>query len=67
MNEPYLNEEEKSRLKMCIANIKDKLTALESESLNERPYRYYLAEKVDSILWDANCIKSMTKQKTKDG
>ena len=61
MREPYLNEEEKRRLKMCIANIKDKLQAIESESLNDKPYRCYLKEKIDSIIWDVNCIESMSR------
>lgn len=66
MKEPFLDEREKDRLKMCVANIKDKLNSIEVESENDRPYRYYLAEKIDSILWDANCIKSLTKQTEED-
>ena len=57
---PYLNEDEIKRAKMCVANIKDKLYAIEKE-INEtqRPYKHYLKEKLDSIIWDTKVLNNM--------
>ena len=57
---PYLTEDEKKRYEMCLRNIEDKLKALKIETENERPYRYYIKEKIDSILWDAKVIEQLT-------
>lgn len=60
MKEPYLDEDEKRRYEMCLRNIEDKLKALKAEAEKERPYRYYIKEKIDSIIWDAKCIEFLT-------
>lgn len=66
MKEPFLDEYEKRRYEMCLRNIEDKLKALKVEAEKERPYRYYIKEKIDSILWDAKCIENMTRQDEED-
>ena len=56
----YLDEEEKSRAKMCVANITDKLQAIDTElNTREKPYKTYLKEKMDSINWDIKVLNSM--------
>ena len=56
----YLDEEEKSRAKMCVANITDKLQAIDTElNTREKPYKTYLKEKTDSINWDIKVLNSM--------
>ena len=57
---PYLTEDEKRRYEMCLRNIEDKLKALKTEAENERPYKHYIKEKIDSILWDAKVIENLT-------
>lgn len=59
MSEGKLNEDEIRRAKMCVANIKDKLQAIESELERSYSYKYYIAEKIDSVCFDSNCIKRM--------
>ena len=66
MKEPFLDEYEKRRYEMCLRNIEDKLKALKAEAEKEKPYRGYIKEKVDSILWDAKCIDNMTNRTEED-
>ena len=47
MSRPYLEGYEIERAKICVAEIKDKLKAIETElETRERPYKYYLMEKL---------------------
>lgn len=56
----YLDEEEKNRAKMCVANIIDKLQAIDTElNTREKPYKTYLKEKMDSINWDIKVLNNM--------
>lgn len=60
----FLDENEKKRAAGCINNIQDKLDALKSEICSrEKPFKPYMMEKLDSILWDTNCLISMCKDK----
>ena len=59
MYKPYLDEEEMNRAKMCITNIQDKFEAIKTELNNEKAYKGYLKEKLDSIQWDVNCLLNM--------
>lgn len=59
-NLPYLTEDEKERFKMCLGNIQDKLTALQTEAQNKHAYKSYIEEKIDVILNDASVIKHLT-------
>ena len=63
MENPNLDNNEIKRALGCIANIEDKIKAIKQELLKEKPYKYYINEKIDSVLWDAKCIKSMSKEK----
>ena len=56
----YLDEEKKNRAKMCVANIIDKLQAINTElNTREKPYKTYLKEKMDSINWDIKVLNNM--------
>ena len=56
----YLSKEEIKRAKMCVLNIQDKLGSVASEiNTREKPYKHYLQEKIESILWDANVLMNM--------
>ena len=56
----YLDEEEKNRAKMCVANIIDKLQAIDTElNTREKPYKTYLKEKMGSINWDIKVLNNM--------
>lgn len=56
----YLDDEEKNRAKMCVANIIDKLQAIDIElNTREKPYKTYLKEKMDSINWDIKVLNNM--------
>ena len=59
----YLDEEEKNRAKMCVANITDKLQAISTElNTREKPYKTYLKEKMDSINWDIKVLNNMINE-----
>lgn len=55
----YLDEDEMKRAKMCVANVLDKIKAIDSELLNKKAYKNYILEKMNSIDWDITCLKSM--------
>lgn len=57
----WLDEDEKIRAKMCVANIKDNLEAIETELGKDMSYRSYLLEKVEPICWDSNVIKRLSE------
>lgn len=63
---PYLADEEHKKALSCVENILDKIMAIKSELSNEKAYRSYLAEKISSVLWDANCINSMCNVRGED-
>ena len=42
-----------------INNIQDKLEAIKKEIKLEKPYKYYILEKIEPIVYDAKCIKSI--------
>lgn len=57
---PYLEEEEIKRAKNCVNNIMNKLNAVQSElNTREHPYKTYLKEKLDIILYDTKCMLDM--------
>jgi hypothetical protein len=58
----YFNEEQIRRGKDCAWNIQDKLHAIMSELGGPRPYKGYMKEKLESILWDAKCLMSMCEE-----
>lgn len=63
----YLNKDAVKKAKMCVANIKDKLQAIETELLTrEKPYKSYINEKLSSITWDVNVLNSMMVGDDKD-
>lgn len=56
----YLDEDHIKRAKMCVANIFDKLQAIDTElNTREKPYRTYLKEKMDSINWDIKVLNNI--------
>lgn len=60
----FLSEEEKRKAASCVNNIQDKLDAIKNElSSREKPFKPYMLEKLDSILWDTNCLISMCRGK----
>lgn len=64
---PFLNENEIKTAKMCVANIKDKLYAIEKEvTETQRPYKHYLKEKLDSIISDTRVLNSMIEGDDED-
>lgn len=56
---PYLTGYEIIRASNCEHNIQDKLDAIKSEIHKEKPYKGYMLEKLQSILWDTKCLISM--------
>ncbi len=60
-----MEEYEKTRIESCISNILDKLEAIKSEIRLEKPYKYYILEKIEPILFDAKCIKSICESEGK--
>jgi len=60
---PILTVEEKHRAVGCVNNILDKMNAVQMEVNKEQSFKYYMEEKLESILWDVNCLLSMCKRK----
>lgn len=63
MNEtdkPYLEGYNISRAKDCAYNIQDKLNAIANELEQEKPYKYYLHEKLESILHDTKFLLNLS-------
>ena len=54
-----MEEYEKRRIKSCINNIQDKLEAIKKEIKLEKPYKYYILEKIALIENDSKCIKGI--------
>lgn len=54
-----LDEEQHKRAKECIYNIQDKIYAIASELNNQKAYKEYIKEKINSIEWDFTCLKSI--------
>lgn len=54
-----MEEWERDKIKSCIFNIQDKLEAINKEIELEKPYKYYILEKIEPILFDSKCIKSI--------
>ena len=67
MSKPYLEKFEIERAKMCLSNIDDKLKSVNAEIQNERPYKYYLIEKLNSVLTDTNVLIYMCKEGEEEG
>ena len=61
-NKPYLEGYDISKAKDYAYNIQDKLNAIANELEQEKPYKRYLQEKLESILWDTNCLIVMCKE-----
>lgn len=58
----YLTENQIGIAKSCIANINDKMKAVEMEIMTrQRPYKNYLNEKLDSIRWDLQVLSNLAK------
>ena len=55
----WLDEFDKKRAWMCVRNIEDKLQAIKRELEKELSYKSYINEKMDSVCWDAECIRNM--------
>ena len=67
MSRPYLEGYEIERANMCVAEIEDKLKAIKIElQTRERPYKYYLMEKLKHILNDVECMLAMSDEKGDD-
>ena len=54
-----MEEYEKRKIKDCIYNIQDKLEAIKNEISLNKPHKYYILEKIEPIINDAKCIKSI--------
>lgn len=46
------------RCKSICANLRDKLYAIETELMSSHQEGYYLLEKIEPLIWDANVLKS---------
>lgn len=66
MSRPYLEGYEIDRAEMCVMEIADKLKAIDMEVHKDRPYKYYLMEKLAPILNDVNCLIDMCKREEVD-
>lgn len=61
-DKPYLEGYDIPRAKECAWNIQDKLNAIVTELEQEKPYKGYLQEKLQSILHDTKCLLSMSER-----
>ena len=54
-----MEEYEKKKIESCILNIEDKLNSIKNEINLDKPYKYYILEKIEPVIFDAKCIKSI--------
>ena len=54
-----MEEHEKKKIESYISNIEDKLEAIKKEIKLDKSYKYYILEKIEPIILDAKCIKSI--------
>ena len=54
-----MEENEKTRIENCINNMQDKLESIKKEIELEKPYTYYILEKIELIINDAKIIKNI--------
>lgn len=62
MEDKYLTEEDKKRMKMLVNEIYDFLNAIRNEIYNDKAYKSYLKEKMDAVNTDINCINSLLEK-----
>ena len=60
-----MEEYEKERIESCISSIQDNLEAIRKEIKLERPYKYYILDKLEPIFYDVKCIKSICESEEK--
>ena len=60
-----MEEWEKNRIESCLCNIEDKLETIKTEMELDKPYKYYILEKIEPILNDAKCIKKVCESEEK--
>lgn len=60
-----MKEQEKKRAISISNNIRDKLNAIQSELVSSYQSPRYLLEKIEPIIWDANCLKRMFEEEQK--
>ncbi len=60
-----MEEYEKNSINDCINEIEDSLDAIKKEIGLPKPYRYYILEKINHILFDANYIKNICESEDK--
>ena len=60
-----MEEWEKRKIENCIYNIQDKLEAIKNEISLDKLYKYYILEKIEPIIIDAKCIKSICESEEK--
>lgn len=58
-----MQNEELNQMKYFIADIQDKLDALRLEVNRGTPYARYCLEKLEPIIINANCLKSIFEKK----
>ena len=60
-----MEEYEKKKIESCIYNIEDKLNAIKNEIKLDKSYKYYILEKIEPIIFEAKCIKSICESEEK--
>ena len=60
-----MEEYEKKKIEDCIYNIQDKLGAIKAEIELDKPYKYYILDKLESIFYDVKNIKSICESEEK--
>lgn len=60
----YLNDEEKRKINMCLANIVDCIRAIQLEVMGDKAYKGYLHEKAVGALTDIRVIVSICEEET---
>lgn len=56
---PYLELNETRRMYYLLNEIDNLFIAIHNELANEKPYKYYIQEKMKGIVTDINCILSL--------
>lgn len=58
----YLDGNELKRAKMLVNEIDDFMNSIRNEVNQDRAYTRYLNEKVNGVIMDINCLKTMIEE-----
>ena len=54
-----MEEYEKRKIEESIYSIQDRMESIKNEMMSDKPHKYYILRKIESIINYAKCIKNI--------